>query len=219
MRSLINDRPKVLAPVGDKVFLELIIENLKAHGFKRIILSVGYLKEQIIDYFRGREDIKIEFSSEDAPLGTGGAVKKTGPLIQSEHFFVLNGDSFFPLDFSEFHNHHLKNEALLSIALAKIENVGDYGSVKMDDSGRISAFNEKISGKEGGLVNAGIYLMKKGIFSHMPEENCFSLEYDLFPKILDKSFYGFMGDGELIDIGTPERYQKTIRYFLNQIDA
>ena len=219
LRGLINDRPKVLAPVGGKTFLELIIENLKSHGFERIILSVGYLKEQIIDYFRGREDIKIEFSSEDAPLGTGGALKRAKNFIKSEHFLVLNGDCLCPVDFEKFHRNHLDKQAMISMVVLNVEDISDYGSIKLEETGKVADFREKNFEKERGLINGGVYLMSKDIFYFMPEEDYFSLEYDLFPRILDKSFHGFMGDGELIDIGTPEKYQKTIRYFLNQIDA
>ncbi len=215
LRSIINDRPKSLAPVGNKVFLDIILDNLISFGFKRIILSVGHLKEKIINYYNQYKACQILFSEEKKPLGTGGAIKKTKPFIKSDHFLAMNGDSYIPLDFVKFYDNHLKNQPLVSVALVKIEDIRDYGSVNLDNDGKIVNFNEKILIKKTGLINAGVYLMKKDIFFHMPEEESFSLEYDFFPKILNShSCHGFISEGELIDIGTPERYDKAVKMFL-----
>ncbi len=223
LRSLISDKPKVLADINGKPFLEIIVENLVSCGFKRIILGVGHLKEQIIGHFSEyglkSPELKIEFSEEDIPLGTGGALKKAKDLIKSEHFLVLNGDCLCPVDFEKFHRNHLDKQAMISMVVLNVEDISDYGSIKLEETGKVADFREKNFEKERGLINGGVYLMSKDIFYFMPEEDYFSLEYDLFPRILDKSFHGFMGDGELIDIGTPEKYQKTIRYFLNKIST
>ncbi|MEK7451425.1 MAG: nucleotidyltransferase family protein [Patescibacteria group bacterium] len=219
LRSSVSDRPKVLADINGKPFLEILVENLAAFGFKRIILGVGYLKEQIIGHFKDynlkNPDLKIEFSEENHPLGTGGAVKKIEPFIKSGHFIVMNGDAFFDLDFGKFHDYHLKNNSLVSIALTRIEDASDCGIVDLNDGGRITAFKEKIPVKKAGLINAGIYLMNKEIFSHMPLKDVFSLEYDLFPQILEYSCYGFIGEGKFIDIGVPNRYEKAKKLLTN----
>lgn len=230
LRSAVPDKPKVLADINGKPFLEILIENLASYGFKRIILSVGYLKEQIINHFKDypstrfkiydfkfkKPDLKIEFSEENIPLGTGGAVKKVESFIKSDHFMVMNGDAFFDLDFEKFHIHHLENDALISIALTEIEDVSDCGVVDLSGDGRITDFKEKTLTKMPGLINAGVYLMRKDIFSHMPTEDSFSLEYDVFPKILKHACYGFIGEGKFIDIGIPERYEKARQLFFNE---
>ena len=213
LRSVVSDRPKVLAPIGKKVFLDLIIENLLAIRFNRIILSVGHLREQILDYYKNHKNIL--FSEEKSPLGTGGAIKNARALILSDHFFVLNGDSFLDADFSGLHNMHASQNSLLSMILTEMENVFDYGGVELDKEGKILNFSEKQSKKGNGLVNAGIYCMSKDIFNHMPEGNEFSLEYDLFPKISRMPCYGFVAKEKFIDIGTPERYKRAIQLLKN----
>ena len=106
----------------------------------------------------------------------------------------------------------VEKRALLSIVLIRSKTAEDYGSVTMNDSQRITDFNEKIAGGSGSenIINAGVYLMEKDIFSYMPKQNRFSLEYELFPKIINNRCYGFLTESEFIDIGTPERYEKAI---------
>lgn len=209
LRSVVSDRPKVLAEIGEKTFLDVVIENLQSQGLKNIILSVGYLKEQIKAHFYNKSSIDIRFSEEDEPLGTGGALKKAGPLIRSDPFIVMNGDSICGINFRDFFKFHMDKKALLSMVLVRSDSTRDFGTVIMNGSNRITGFKEKVSNSSESLVNAGIYLMRKDIFSYMPGRNCFSLEYDVFPNVVNG--YGYLTEGKLIDIGTPERYEK-VRY-------
>ena len=206
--------PKVLVKIGEKTFLDILIDNLLMNGFKNIILSVGYLKEQIKNHFNcdynKSHDCLITFSEEEEPLGTGGALKKAKTQIRSNPFMVINGDSICKVNFRSFIEFHIEKKALISIVLVRSNTVQDYGSVSLDDLQKITDFNEKIAGKSDNLINAGIYLMKKEIFAYMPKQKKFSLEYELFPQIIKNRCYGFLTESELIDIGTPERYEKAI---------
>ncbi|MDD5489587.1 MAG: nucleotidyltransferase family protein [Candidatus Moranbacteria bacterium] len=210
LRPVVSDKPKALADVGGKPFIEILLDILASEGFHRVILGVGYLKEEVKNHFQAnpRKDLKIEFSEEDTPLGTGGAVKKAKPLIKSDHFLVLNGDSLASVDFNEFYQSHLDKKAMLSLALANVaDDSSSYGRVMLASDNRIASFNEKQN-----LVSAGVYLMRKDVFDFMPAENSFSLEHDFFPKITEAS-YGFVSDKGFIDIGTPERYRQANRLF------
>jgi len=206
--------PKVLAKIGEKTFLDILIDNLLMHGFKNIILSVGYLRDQIKNHFNydynKSHDCLITFSEEEEPLGTGGALKKAKTRIISNLFMVINGDSICEVNFRSFIKFHIEKTALLSMVLVHSNTAQDYGSVSLDGLQKITDFNEKIDGKSVNLINAGIYLMKKDIFAYMPKQKKFSLEYELFPQIIKNRCYGFLTESELIDIGTPERYEKAI---------
>lgn len=210
LRPVISDRPKVLAEIDGKTFLEILIDDLLEQGFKNIILCTGYLKEQIKNHFNYEKDFNVIFSEENTPLGTGGALKNARKLIKSDPFIVMNGDSICKPNFNDFLNFHFNEKPLMSMVLTRSQNTGDYGNVVLDESNRIVSFKEKIENKGECLINAGVYLMQKDIFSYMPEEDKFSLEYDLFPKIVNEKCYGFITGSELIDIGTPERYEKAI---------
>ena len=208
LRSCVDDRPKALAEIAGKAFLDILIDSLSQYSFNRIILSVGYLKEQIKEHFDINPDDRIIFSEEEIPLGTGGALKKARPLLGRSTFLVMNGDSVCNIDFEKLFNFHKTNNALMSMVLTRAETSKDYGFVAIDDLNKIISFKEKVKIQKDALVSAGIYLMQNEIFNYLPSQDCFSLEHDFFPKILDKGCYGYVVKSELIDIGTPERYKR-----------
>lgn len=210
LKPVVSDRPKVLAKIGNITFLDILLNSLAKYELKNIILCVGYLKEQIKAHFNSNRNYNIKFSEEDEPLGTGGALKKAKPLIKSNPFIILNGDSICNINFREFFDFHINKKGILSMVLTRTKNVQDFGSVMLDNSQRITSFKEKATCTNECLVNAGVYLMQKEVFSYMPDENYFSLEYDLFPRLIHDNCYGFTTESELIDIGTPERYEKAI---------
>ena len=211
LRPVVNDRPKILAKIGNKPFLDILVDNLLRYGFKHIILNVGYLKEQVIDHFRDKSGCDIEFSEEKTPLGTGGALKRAESFVKSDMLLVMNGDSFCDLDFNKLLDFHIGKKALMTMVLATSDVTGDYGSIVLNDSCRIQKFEEKSSGAAGKVISAGIYLMQKDVFRYMPERDVFSLEYDLFPKLIKYKCYGYLTESELFDIGTPERYERAGR--------
>ena len=213
LQSVVSDRPKVMADVHGRPFLEHTIDMLARHGFRRMILSVGYLKDHVINHFRqykplGKKDIEIVFSEEDVPLGTGGAVKRAKDLIRTDHFFVMNGDQIMAPPFEDLYSAHREKDALLSILLGKKSDASVYGKVEVDPAGRILSFREKDGVNEEGLVNAGVYVIKKDAFACMPQEDSFSIEYHFFPSVLTEHCHGFVMDEDFLDIGTPERYKQ-----------
>jgi len=205
LKAISGDLPKVLVKVAGRPFLDFLIGDLRQQGFRRIILSVGYKREDIRNHCLAAGH-NVEFSEEETPLGTGGAVKKTAPMIHSQSFIVMNGDSICPVDLSLFYDFHVQKGGILSMVLVRPQAGKDYGIIEVDDEQRIKSFREKEESGAGMFVNGGIYFMRRKIFDYMPEKHRFSLEYDFFPKILSVKCYGFLTDVELIDIGTPERY-------------
>lgn len=218
LRPISNDLPKVLMPFAGRTFIDILMESLLPFGFRRFILCVGYLKEKVQTHFRKR-GYEVIFSEETEPLGTGGAVKKAFPLIECPSFLVMNGDSICPVDFSQFYTFHLQKGGILSILLAKPQTGQDYGAIKVDTYQRIISFREKNQCLKNMFINGGIYFMKRDVFDHMPAEARFSLEYDLFPKVIPVGCYGFRTESEVIDIGTPERYVQALQKLSASISA
>lgn len=206
LRPLIKDRPKGLVEINGKPFLDILIDYLANFGFKRFILCIGYLGQNIKQYYQNyHSSLKILFSEEKNPLGTAGAIKNAEPLIKSNPFLVLNGDSLCRINLYEFLNFYIRKKALFSIALTKAKRASDYGAVSLSPSQQILSFNEKVKQKHSCFINAGIYIFKNRVFSMIPDKENFSLEYDLFPKIIHKEFYGYVTEEKVIDIGTPAR--------------
>ncbi|MBI5180531.1 MAG: NTP transferase domain-containing protein [Nitrospirae bacterium] len=216
LRPVTGDLPKVLVNICGRPFIDLLVEGLQQWGFKRFILCVGYMSELVIYHIRQKKDWQVEFSEEKVPLGTGGAIKKAIPLIGSETFLVVNGDTICDVDYSKFYEFHIHNNGILSIALTMTRNSGEYGSVSIDNENRIENFREKENKNGKCLVSAGIYMMNKAIVNWMPGNIKFSLEYDVFPNIQRDLCHGFITNSKLIDIGTPHRFENATKYILRK---
>ena len=95
-----KDLPKILIEIENKVpFIEFLLKSLKVENFKKIILSIGYRRNKLIQYIKKNQNLNLYFSVEKSPLGTGGAIKKTlKNLPVSDPFFVVNGDTYFNCD-------------------------------------------------------------------------------------------------------------------------
>src|SRR3989338_6709612 len=201
-----NEIPKVLAPLGEKILLDITLERLREAGFKRIILAVGHLKEQIKLHLTSEKG--VVFSEEDEPLGTGGALKKALPRVKSGTFLVINGDMLFNLRFSEFLDLHVKNQNLMSMAVAK-KNRDDVGNIGVGADFRIAYFKEKTGGAGASqdFMNVGAYFFEKEAAELFPAGDKFSLEYDFFPEIIKTGkCMAYKASTQVLDIGTPERY-------------
>lgn len=208
LRNIVSDRPKVMAEVNSRPFLDILIDYVAGYGFKRFILCVGYMKDFIKKYYEQRSsDLKILFSEEKDLLGTAGAIKNAEALIQSNPFLVMNGDSFCKIDIKAFLDFHINKKALASIALVSPDKDADYGVVTVDDNRRIMSFNEKVMPDVDSFISAGVYFFNRDVLDFVPANTNYSLEYDLFPKITDKGIFGYITGESVIDIGTPDRYR------------
>jgi NDP-sugar pyrophosphorylase family protein len=216
LRSEVGQTQKIMADVGGRPFLDIILDHLVRQGFKRIILCTGYGAASVEDYYRKLEGpLTIEFSREQEKLGTGGAIKNAAPLVQSETFFAMNGDSFCAVCFKDFLAFHQARKARASVAVSRVRRPDDYGSLLIDPgTQQVVFFGEKIKAGTAAIrdkepfVNNGVYCFQKDIFEVMPQARAFSLEEDCFREWAGRSFYGFEVKQEFIDIGVPERYQQ-----------
>ena len=208
LRSVINDLPKPMAPVNGKPFLHYIFQYLKQERIREVILSVGY-RHEVIEEFFGKEylGIKIQYSVEEEPLGTGGGIKQAFDLIEGPAY-VLNGDTFFGVNLWSLQEYYFESESDIVLAIKPLENFDRYGTVQMDESFRITKFEEK-KFVESGFINGGIYFFDKKLFGKVEVPQKFSFEKEVLEKYTGElKYYGSVFDGYFIDIGIPEDYNK-----------
>ena len=209
LRSVTGDAPKSLATIGDRPFLDILINQLRRHGFEHVILAVGYQRELIRSHFDHRaHEISLEYSIESTPLGTGGALRNAVDFVKSDAVLIMNGDSYTDANLSGFVAGHRQSQADLSVIVVPTDGRVDCGLVSVDPGGRVLGFKEKQSTTGTQHVNAGIYMLDKKILYEMLPNQRFSLEEELFPRLLaeGKNIRAFHHSGRCIDIGTPERY-------------
>lgn len=210
LREVVSGVPKGMADVGGQPFLEYQVRFLQANGVKEVVFCLGYLADQIKEYFGDGLSLglRVRYSVEPKPLGTAGAIKYAEKLLDP-WFIVLNGDTYVDANVAEVVNFHLQTGASLTLLLVSIGDTAAYGRVEIDSYGKIVGFREK--GLAGpGLINAGLYVMEKELLKYIPEGQTYSLEKEFLPGLLRDgiSVYGFIHHGYFIDIGTPENYAR-----------
>jgi len=211
LRPLTYKTPKAMVPILNRPFLEHFIAHLKRHNIKDIILTLGYLPDQVQAYFGdGRDfDVRLVYVVEGAPLGTAGAVKNVAQHLDGP-FFVFNGDVFTDLDLTGMLAFHREKRAVATIALTPVEDPSRYGVVETDDWGRVRAFIEKPPRHEAttNMINAGTYILEPEVLEYIPSGSHYMFELGLFPQLLARGrpVYAYPSDAYWIDIGTPENY-------------
>ena len=223
LHDVISDRPKSLAPVAGRPFLEIQIALLRDQGARRFVLCVGHRAEQIRDFLGdgSRMGIHIDYSVEpEKLLGTAGALRLAERYFEPRAL-VLNGDTFLAADYSRLLAHHAGERAgaavVATVTLARLEKNQRYGSVRFDSTRRyLSSFKEKEPDAEAqGWLNAGAYVLERELIERIPPGVACSLEHETFPLAL--------GDGLRIaaypihqpffDIGTGEDFHRFCRLY------
>jgi NDP-sugar pyrophosphorylase family protein len=219
LRPVFSDAPKCMAPVGRRRFLEYLMLSLRDADIDQVVLCVGYGRTKLRRWLaRGsRWGVHLTYSSEQAPLGTAGALKHAQSILPRGSLLVLNGDSFLDVDLRALIRFHCRRRALVTIALARVADASRYGTVELDGDGRITAFREKSSAAHRTPsaarqvpqhVNGGVYIMESSVLDMIPSGRFCSLERDIFPFLVRKELYGFAKAGYFIDIGIPDDYRR-----------
>lgn len=205
LRSVIQDRPKVMADINGKPYLTLLFDQLLRAGVQRVILCTGYMGDYIQNYFGNHyHDLNIVYSKEPVPLGTGGAIRHALPYIQTDRVLILNGDSYCNVLLQQVVD---SQHTLAQMVLTHLSDSARYGQVLFDDDGYIAQFLEKTMQAIPGWINAGIYVLHKALIESIPAGQFISLERQIFPQwIQAHKLKGYFSTAEFLDIGLPESY-------------
>lgn len=219
LQSVVPDLPKPMVPINGRPFLTYPIDYWIKQGVLRFILSVGYKRSVIQDYFKDRyKGIEIVYAIEEQPLGTGGGLFLALEALENQGpFLVLNGDTFFEVDLEKFRAFHFEKKAELTMALLEVDENNRYGGVQLGEGEKIVAFCGTHN-TQNRLINGGVYLFEKGAISDKwMSGNPLSLEDRLFPALLQSGsrFYGFKSAGRFIDIGVPDDYHASASILAN----
>lgn len=202
--SLTKDCPKPILPVAGKPFLAYLIENISRFGISDFVICVGHLGESVVETLGDGSSlgVRISYSYEQEPLGTGGCVKYAMPLLD-DHFLMLNGDTLFDFNFSDFlRRYSEQSDGGVFMALRRVEDVSRYGATEIEGS-KISSFQDKTRNGPG-WINGGVYCMARTAVQSFPNGK-FSIENDYFPELAAAgNLYGVKYEGFFIDIGIPE---------------
>ncbi|MCI0536505.1 MAG: nucleotidyltransferase family protein [Verrucomicrobiales bacterium] len=214
LRAVVSDRPKVLAEAAGRPFLAWWLDALDAQGFRDVVLCTGFKAAQVREMFGSTHGhLRLRYSVESQPLGTGGALRHALPFFASDLILVLNGDSFCDVDLRGFVQEHAERQACSSLVLAKVADISRFGLVTFRTDGGLEAFHEKNGDHCPGWINAGIYLFSRGALASLPAGQNISLERDLLPRWMTQGIQCHPCHGQFIDIGTPESLAQADAFF------
>lgn len=214
LRSMVRDRPKVLAEVRGRPFLAYLLDQLCDAGVRRAVLCTGYKTAQIETTFGNRyRELEITYSREDLPHGTAGALRLALPQLETQTLLVMNGDSYCGADLVAFRNWHAAGGFDGSMCLVNVQDAGRYGRVWAGHDHRILRFDEKRPDAGPGWINAGLYVLNRSLLADIPAGRAVSLEREILPFWILRPFGGYRSEARFLDIGTPESYAEAERFF------
>jgi mannose-1-phosphate guanylyltransferase len=213
LRPLTLTRPKPALTLVDRPFIRFMVDWLARHGVDEVVMACGFraedLRSALGDEVPG--EARILYVEEDEPLGTAGPVRLAADRgLLGERFMVLNGDLLTDLDLTALQATHAERDAVATLALYPVDDPSAYGLVRRADDDEVLGFIEKpdpgdIDTNE---VNAGAYVLERGVLDLIPPGRAVSIEREVFPRLVGQGLYGRRLDGYWMDIGTPERYLK-----------
>lgn len=213
LRPTVNDRPKPLADVVGRPFLERLFQQLLRFDYQRAIVCVGYCGEQVrAKLGESYGALALDYSFEAHPLGTGGALRKAACMVRGCHVLAMNGNSYCDMDLRALAGAHLQHGGEVTIAAVHLK--GQSGNIELDADDRIVEFASHPLAQKPGLISAGVYMFSREALNSIPEGRMVSVEHEVFPQLVArKTLFGWPVAAPFIDIGTPESYQAAQKFF------
>lgn len=215
--DITKDVPKILLEIGGKPIIDWQLDQLKMINVKEVVLAAGHLAHVLRNEVGDeRNGIRLIYAIEDRILGTGGAIRHAMGYLSSpeELTIILNGDILTTVDLKDMVS-FLDSESDGIILGSYVDNVSSYGTLEYDTNYHLTAFKEKEGIQKAGFQNGGCYIFTKKAKRYFPEEETFSVEYDVFPKM--KNLFVYESDRPWIDVGVPERLKWARENFGNFI--
>ena len=217
LRPSTHQIPKSMAPINGRPYLEYQVEYLRKLGLKNILFLVGYLGGKIISHFRNGKDfgVDIEYSKEEVPLGTAGALRQAYGKLDGT-FLLLYGDSFLPINYKEL-IHQFEKTGKKGMVAAYDNSAGDSGvrnNLNVGENGVVLRYEKNGNGDDLRYVEAGVLVLKRAAVDLVPCGRASSLEKEVFPELIrQKELWAYVTAQRFYDIGTPDRLLIASQYF------
>jgi mannose-1-phosphate guanylyltransferase len=224
LRPLTLTRPKPAMTLVDRPFIAYMVDWVARHGITDVVIACGFGSEAVREALGDtHRDVSLSYVEELQPLGTAGPLRLAADHgMLDERFLVINGDLLSDLDLSSLIRAHADHAATVTVALHSVSDPSSYGLVRRVDGpaapgeppagpdGEVLGFLEKPSPEQIDTdeVNAGAYVIEPSVLEMIPRERMFSIERDVFPRLVGQGLYGHRLEGYWMDVGTPERYLK-----------
>ena len=212
LKPRFGDLPKPLAPLGGRPFLVRQLAWLRGHGIERAVILAGFGADRLREALGDGSPwgVALEWSVEEEPLGTGGALKLAERFVEGPAL-VVNGDTIGDADPWRLERDRWEAGATGAVALYRVDDARARGRVEAE-GGRVTRFVEKDAAFAGpAWVNGGQYAFAPSLWSLLPAGPS-SLERDVLPKLASRGrLVAARSEGRFWDIGTPEDFERAER--------
>jgi mannose-1-phosphate guanylyltransferase len=211
LRPLTDEVPKPALTLVDRPFLAYMVEWLGTHGVTEAVLACGFLPDQLREALGDGEHggVKLTYVTEPERRGTAGAIRFAAEALGErldDRFLALNGDVLTDLDLTALLRSHEERGARATIGLYGVEDSSAFGLVECDPVGVVQDFREKTGEAVPGEINAGAYVLERDVLDLVPPGREFSIEREVFPRLVGAGLCALPLSGYWMDIGVPERY-------------
>ena len=213
LRSVDATVPKPMIGVAGEPFLMHQIRMLKRHGIGRMLFLLGYKSEIVVDFLKRTavsEALALEWSVEPVPLGTGGALRLAGGMVD-EDFILMNGDSYLDMDYAGWVACFRVGgfDAMMTV-YDNADSTDVRNNVKVGPAGRVEVYSRRGNSAVGLThVDAGVVMMKRSVVGLVNPEGVCSMEDEVYPRLIAAKKMGYYGVSQrFYDIGTPERLKE-----------
>ena len=215
LRSVVNDRPKILALIDQRPCIDHLLDWCVAHNLQRIHFCLGYKADQVINWLaQCQYSLTITWHVEVEQNGTALAIQQGLKEISSESengALICNGDTFIEFDVQRF----VKQSQMIGggILTTQVDDCGRYGAVQKDEHNLLRAFNEKSAQRSVGEINAGWYYLGKLHIEQLQQQQISSFEKEYLAVVRMPSIKCINIGTNFLDFGTPASYQQAQKYF------
>ena len=215
LRSVVSDRPKPLAEVAGRPFITFLFDQLLRFGFQRAVLCVGHLGEYVPPVLGERYGaLELLYSFEQTALGTAGALRNAAGLVREQNIVAMNGDSFCDLDLRRLEQMHGTYNAPATMSVLHRNDRGRSGALSVDATGCVVRFDSRPTEPTPGLINAGVYMLRRDALDAIPSNRAVSLEEETFPgMVARRELFAWQVEARFIDIGTPDSHRTAQSFF------
>ncbi len=212
LRPLTDVTPKCLVPVAGRPMLAYWMALLARHGFTDVLVNVHHLAGQVRDFVAQVEGpVRVTLFEEPTLLGSAGTVRANrGWVADGQPFLVAYADNLTNVDLGALMVQHERHRPLLTMGLFHADEPQRCGIAELDDDGRILGFEEKPARPRSNLANAGFYVSDRRLIDRIPDRVPADFGLDVLPHLVGE-MRGVIVDGDIIDVGTPESYERAQR--------
>lgn len=205
LRPLTDTTPKPMLPIANQPMIDFVISHLVSFGVHDIVFTLGYFPEKVTAWVDGYKSVVPHYVVEDVPLGTAGGVKAAFEYLD-DNFIVVSGDALENVDYAAMTAAHVSSGRAVTMAVTHVSDARPFGLVEISGD-LVTKLTEKPANLCEGIVNCGVYIIRRSVLERIPPQTFYDFSRDFFPALISEGEVGaYFHDGYWSDIGSPSSY-------------